>query len=288
MAGFFRNLIKGPEIPTVIDDSKEMGFLDHIEELRWHLIRGLIVVVSIAGASLFFQDAIFEYIIYAPKKPEFITYRILCALSETTCLEPPHLQLITRELGEQFFLGMTVSLYLGAIIAFPYLFYEFWRFIKPGLYEAEVKIASKLIGVTSFLFLLGILFGYFVIAPFAITYLGNYTVGTEAINSPTLSSYISYLTMFTIPVGLSFELPVVVYFLAKLGIIGPAFMRKFRREALLIIFIIAGVITPPDILSQIFVGVPMYILYEISINVAKRIEDKRNASNLSTIENTNA
>lgn len=287
MAGFLKNLIKGPESPAV-DDSKEMGFLEHIEELRWHIIRGGLVVISIASISLFFQDEIFEYIIYAPKKPNFITYRVMCAISESTCFEPPHLQLITRELGEQFFLGMSVSLYLGAIIAFPYLFYEFWRFIKPGLYEQEAKVASRLIGVTSFLFLLGICFGYFVIAPFAITYLGNYTVGTEAINSPTLSSYITYLTMFTIPVGLAFELPVVVYFLAKLGIIGPVFMRKYRREAILIIFIIAGVITPPDVVSQILVGVPMYMLYEISINVAKRVELKRNAAKSSQIEINNA
>lgn len=279
MAGFLKNLIKGPDT-TKVNESNEMGFLDHIEELRWHIIRGGLVVITIAGVSLFFQDAIFEYIIYAPKKPEFITYRMFCALSESTCFSPPELQLITRELGEQFFMGMTVSLYLGAIIAFPYLFWEFWRFIKPGLYEKEIKIANRLVGVTSLLFLLGISFGYFIIAPFAITYLGSYTVGTEAINSPTLSSYITYLTMFTVPVGIAFELPIVVYFLSKLGIIGPSFMKKYRREALLIIFIVAGIITPPDVLTQILVGIPMYILYELSIGVAKRVERDKIKSNL--------
>lgn len=285
MAGFLKKLMKGPDSVIVEDDSKEMSFLDHIEELRWHIIRGGLVVISIAFIALFFQDEIFEYIIFAPKKPDFITYRIMCAISESTCFGPPELKLITRELGEQFFVGMSVSMYLGAILAFPYLFYEFWQFIKPGLYENEAKIASKLIGVTSFLFLLGICFGYFIIAPFAITYLGNYTVGAEAVNSPTLSSYITYLTMFTVPVGLAFEMPVVVYFLAKLGIIGPAFMRKFRREALLVIFIIAGIITPPDVISQILVGVPMYILYEVSIIVAKNIEQDRNRKNITTTNN---
>ena len=279
MAGFLKNLIKGPDT-TKVNESNEMGFLDHIEELRWHIIRGGLVVITIAGVSLFFQDAIFEYIIYAPKKPEFITYRMFCALSESTCFSPPELKLITRELGEQFFIGMTVSLYLGAIIAFPYLFWEFWRFIKPGLYEKEIKIANRLVGVTSLLFLIGISFGYFIIAPFAITYLGSYTVGTEAVNSPTLSSYVTYLTMFTVPVGIAFELPIVVYFLSKLGIIGSSFMKKYRREALLIIFIVAGIITPPDVLTQILVGIPMYILYELSIGVAKRVERDKIKSNL--------
>ncbi|MGB4839902.1 MAG: twin-arginine translocase subunit TatC, partial [Saprospiraceae bacterium] len=175
------------------------------------------------------------------------------------------------EMGEQFFMGITVSLYIGLIVAFPYIFYEFWKFIKPGLYEGELKIANRLIAATSFLFILGVCFGYYVIAPFAITFLGSYTVGTEAINSPTLSSYVNYMTMFTIPVGLSFELPIVVYFLAKIGIIGPEIMKKFRKEAFLIIFIIAAVITPPDALTQILVGVPMYVLYEISISVAARV-----------------
>jgi sec-independent protein translocase protein TatC len=160
---------------------------------------------------------------------------------------------------------------LGIIASFPYIFYEFWKFIRPGLYESELKIANRLIGVTSFLFILGVSFGYFIIAPFAITFLGNYSVGTEAVNSPTLSSYVSYLTMFTIPVGLAFELPIVVYFLARIGILGPETMKKFRREAFLVIFIVAAIITPPDAITQILVGIPMYILYEVSITVAARV-----------------
>ncbi len=254
----------------------EMGFLDHLEELRWHIIRAGLSVLFFAVLALIFQNQIFEYIIFAPKKADFPTYRLFCAISEATCFSPPELQLITRELGEQFFMGITVSLYLGFIISFPYIFYEFWKFIKPGLYDNEVKVASRLIGVVAFLFILGVCFGYFVIAPFAITYLGNYTVGTEAINSPTLSSYVNYLTMFTIPVGISFELPVIVYFLAKLGIVGPDMMKKYRREAFLVIFIVAAIITPPDALTQILVGIPMYLLYEVSIRVAANVRAVRN------------
>jgi sec-independent protein translocase protein TatC len=269
MSEIIRNFF--PKKNKAGDESKEMGFLDHLEELRWHVIRAGIAVIVIAIVALVFQNEVFEYVIYAPKKPTFITYKVFCAISEATCFSPPELQLITRELGEQFFMGITVSLYLGLVVAFPYIFYEFWKFIKPGLYEQEIKIANRLIGVTSFLFILGVCFGYYIIAPFAITFLGSYTVGTEAINSPTLASYVNYLTMFTIPVGLAFELPIVVYFLAKLGIIGPEVMKKFRREAFLVIFIIAAIITPPDALTQILVGIPMFILYEISITVAARV-----------------
>ncbi|MFN8339792.1 MAG: twin-arginine translocase subunit TatC [Saprospiraceae bacterium] len=269
MSGLLKKVISGHITQT--DDGKEMGFLDHLEELRWHVIRAGIAVCVFAIVALIFQNEVFEYIVYAPKKPDFITYKVFCAISEATCFSPPQLTLITRELGEQFFMGITVSIYIGVIASFPYIFYEFWKFIKPGLYDAEVKIANRLIGATSFLFILGVAFGYYIIAPFAISFLGSYSVGTEAINSPTLSSYVSYLTMFTVPVGLAFELPIVVYFLAKIGIIGPAIMRKYRREAFLVIFIVAAIITPPDALTQILVGIPMYVLYEISIYVAARV-----------------
>lgn len=276
MLGLLKKVFSGNQVEN--GDETEMGFLDHLEELRWHVIRAGIAVVSFAIIALVFQKEVFEYIVYAPKKPDFITYRLFCAVSDATCFSPPELPLITRELGEQFFMGITVSIYLGVIASFPYIFYEFWKFIKPGLYEKELKIANRLIGVTSFLFILGVCFGYYIIAPFAITFLGSYSVGTEAVNSPTLSSYVNYLTMFTLPVGLAFELPIVVYFLAKIGLVGPEIMRKYRREAFLVIFIVAAIITPPDALTQILVGIPMYILYEISIRVAANVvKDNENS-----------
>jgi len=277
MLGLLKKVFSGNQAEN--GDETEMGFLDHLEELRWHVIRAGIAVVSFAIIALVFQKEVFEYIVYAPKKPDFITYRLFCAVSDATCFSPPELPLITRELGEQFFMGITVSIYLGVIASFPYIFYEFWKFIKPGLYEKELKIANRLIGVTSFLFILGVCFGYYIIAPFAITFLGSYSVGTEAVNSPTLSSYVNYLTMFTLPVGLAFELPIVVYFLAKIGLVGPEIMRKYRREAFLVIFIVAAIITPPDALTQILVGIPMYILYEISIRVAANVIHKSNSRN---------
>lgn len=250
---------------------KEMGFLDHIEELRWHVIRASIGVLIFAIISLVYQKEVFENIIFAPLKPSFATYKLLCWVSDVTCFTPPNIPIITRELGEQFFMGLTVSIYLGIIASFPYIFYEFWKFISPGLYASEKKIANRLIGVTSILFIVGVLFGYYIIAPFAITYLGSYSVGVEAVTSPTLSSYINYMTMFTIPTGIAFELPIIIYFLAKIGIVGPKLLRRFRKEAFLIIFVIAAIITPPDALTQILIGLPVYGLYEISIFVAARV-----------------
>jgi sec-independent protein translocase protein TatC len=273
MFGFLSNLVKKGERK---DGEAEMGFLDHIEELRWHVIRAVIAIVVVAIVALSNQRWIFENIIFAPKRADFFTYRFLCKLSPKVCFSPPELQLITRELGEQFFTGITVCLYLGLIVAFPYVFYQFWSFVKPGLYEKERNVAGRLVGVTALLFLLGILFGYYVIAPFSISYLGSYTLGVEAINSPTLASYVSYLTMFTLPTGIAFELPIVVYFLAKIGFVGPVSMRKFRREAYLVILILAGVITPPDVVSQLLVSAPLFLLYEISIYIAKRVETDKN------------
>ncbi|MFZ1703344.1 MAG: twin-arginine translocase subunit TatC, partial [Saprospiraceae bacterium] len=234
---FFNKFIKAKEESP----DAEMGFLDHIEELRWHVVRAAISIVFFAILALTFQEWIFKNIIFAPKNPGFPTYDFFCWLSEITCFAPPDLPLITRELGEQFFIGISVSIYLGFIVSFPYVFYEFWKFIKPGLKENEKQVAGSLVFVTSLLFTLGVLFGYYVIAPFAITWLGNYTVGVDAVNSPTLASYVNYLTMFTIPTGLAFELPIVVYFLAKAGIVGPNIMKKFRRQAFLIIFIVAAI-----------------------------------------------
>lgn len=249
----------------------EMGFLDHLEELRWHVIRAAIAIVLFAIIALVYQEWIFKHIIFAPKNADFPTYTFFCWLSERTCFTPPELTLITRELGEQFFIGITVSLYLGFILSFPYVFYEFWKFIKPGLHDTEKNVAQGLVVITSLLFTLGVLFGYYVIAPFAITWLGGYTVGVDAINSPTLASYVNYLTMFTLPTGLAFELPIVVYFLAKTGIVGPNILKKYRRHALLIIVIVSAVITPPDAMTQILVSIPVYVLYEISIVIAARV-----------------
>ncbi len=253
---------------------KEMSFLDHLEELRWHLIRSAIAIFVIAILVFVFRDFVFDKIIMGPKKSSFITYQFFCGLSEATCFSPPEFKLLPRQMGEQFYTTLKVSAWLGFILAFPYIFWEFWKFIKPGLYKNEQKATSGVVIICSALFLLGVLFGYLIISPFAISFLVGFSVSPEIVSSPTLASYVSNMTMFTIPTGLLFELPIVVYFLSRIGVLTPAFMKKFRRHAIVLIFVLAAIITPPDITTQFLIGIPIILLYEVSILISARVEKK--------------
>jgi sec-independent protein translocase protein TatC len=256
------------DVDKIDEGGKEMGFLDHLEELRWHLFRSAIGVAIGAGLIFSFQEWVFKNIILFPKDPNFPTFRWICKLGPTFCYSPPKFDLVTRELGEQFSVSMYVCFWLGLLVTCPYVIWELWRFIRPGLYKTERQAISGIVGVCTFLFVLGVSFGYFILAPFGISFLASYSVG--AINTPTLSSYVGYLTMLTMPVGLVFEMPVVIYFLTKIGIMTPDFLKTFRRHAVVIIALISGVITPPDVLSQVLVMIPLFLLYEISIGVSRR------------------
>ncbi|MBI5916976.1 MAG: twin-arginine translocase subunit TatC [Bacteroidetes bacterium] len=259
---------------------KEMSFFDHIEELRWHIFRS-VLAICIVGLVLFFSaDFVFNGIIFGPRNPDFITYRVVCSFSNAIglgdglCFYPKEFHLITPDMGELFLTHIKVSFLLGLILAFPYVFWEFWRFVKPGLYEKEQRASRFAVIICSFLFTLGVLFGYFIISPFAISFLTGYQLpGVES--TPALGSYISYMMMFTLPTGLIFQLPVAAHVLTKLGILSSAFMRQYRRHAIVVIFMVAAVITPPDAFSQILVALPLLGLYEISIYVAKRIEKQK-------------
>jgi sec-independent protein translocase protein TatC len=253
---------------------KEMSFLDHLEELRWHIMRSVLAIVVTGIVVFLFKDLVFDKIILAPKKPGFFTYNFFCRLSDATCFKPPEFKLMPRELGEEFFTHIKVSIWLGIILSFPYIFWEIWKFIKPGLYPNEQKAARGMVFICSSLFLMGVLFGYYVISPFAISFLAGYSVSSEVISSPTLASYVSYMTMFTLPTGLIFELPVVVFFLSKIGLINPQFMKRYRRHAIVIILLIAALITPPDVVTQFLIAVPILILYEISITISARVYKK--------------
>lgn len=255
-------------------EDDEMGFFDHIEALRWHILRSAAAIIILGIFFFCYKSLTFDTIIFGPKKASFVTYRFCCWLSESTCFGPPDFQLMTREFGEQFSVHMTVSFWLGLIVAFPYIFWEFWSFVKPGLYSKEQKVAKGIVFYCSLLFVLGVAFGYFIIAPFAISWLGAYSVGLEATNSPSLQSYVSYLTMFTIPTGIVFELPIVAYMLAKIGLISSGTLTYFRKHGIIAIFILAAVVTPPDIVSQCLVATPVILLYEVSILVIKRLESK--------------
>ena len=257
-------------------DANELTFFEHIEELRWHIIRALISVVVISIGVFAAKNFVFQHVILGPTSPDFITYQFFCNLSPDFCFYPQNLQIITRDIQEQFISHIKVSLWLGFIIAFPYIFYEFWKFIKPGLYKNEIKAAKGMVVICSLLFLFGVSFGYFLIAPVAITFLSAYSVSPEIANTTTLAALVNSITMFTLPTGLIFEMPVVMYFLAKIGLVTGNFLSKYRRHSVVIITILSAVITPsPDVFTMLMVGIPLYLLYEISIVVTKRIDKER-------------
>jgi sec-independent protein translocase protein TatC len=252
-----------------------MTFLEHLEALRWHIIRALVAVVVVGIGVFLAKDFVFDTVILGPTQKDFFTYRMVCGWSARMCFYPEGLEIITRDIGEQFISHIKVSIWLGLVVAFPYVFYEFWRFIRPGLYDKERKAARGVVFICSSLFMIGVLFGYFVISAFAVTFLSSYSVSNEILNTTTLTSLVNSMTMFTLPVGIIFELPVVVYFLAKVGLVTADFMRRYRRHAFVIILVAAAIITPPDIITQFLIGLPLYVLYELSILVAKRVERKQ-------------
>ena len=258
----------------------EMSFWEHLDELRKRLIRSFIALAVTTIGIFSLGDWIFDNIIYAPRNPGFITYNMMCKLGamlnmSSLCIHPVNFEIFTTEMGEPFFKQTQVAIVLGLIVASPYIFYQVWLFIKPGLTQREVKAASGFVAICTSLFITGVLFGYFIIAPFAISFLANYTIGGVG-GKVTLDSYIGFMTMFTLPIGLVFELPILIYFLSKLGLITPKFLRDYRRYTIVILLVVAGVITPsPDMISQILVFIPLYSLYEVGIIVSARVAKQR-------------
>ncbi len=256
-----------------------MGFFDHIEVLRWHIVRSVLSIIVFGVFFFLIPEFTFDQLVLGPKKQDFVTYRIMQNFIPS--YGPPKFDLITREMGEQFFVHLKVSFWIGLICSFPYIFWEFWRFLKPGLYDNEKKAVRGIVFYCSLLFFSGLCFGYFIIAPIAVTWLASYSVGVDIVTSPTLASYVGYMTMFTIPTGLVFELPIIFYFLGKIGIVTASFLRKYRRHAVVIILIVAAIVTPPDVVTQILIAIPILFLYEVSIFIVARQEKKKLAeSNL--------
>lgn len=261
-------------------DGTEMSFLDHLEELRWHIIRSLIAIVA-GGIILFlFRTWYFDKVILGPAFNSFPSYTWFCDFSkwagvgEALCMTLPEFKIQAVNFAEQFITTIKLCFVGGFVVAFPYVFYEIWKFVAPGLYDEERHATRGIVFICSFLFILGVLFGFFIIAPFATNFLMGFTASDAVSNNPTLSSFVLYMVMFTLPAGLIFELPIVVYFLAKLGIVTPDGMRKYRRHSIIGILLLAAVLTPPDVVTQFLIGIPLYILYEISILVAVRMSKK--------------
>lgn len=262
----------------------EMTFLQHLEELRWHIIRSVIAVVVGAIVAFMLKDFIFDKVILAPKSPGFITNRLLCQLADVVnapvlCINQYPLNLISIKMSGQFTTHITISLIAGVIMAFPYIFWEFWSFFRPALYEKERKHARGAVTAASSLFLIGILFGYYIISPLSINFLSSYRVSDLVDNQINITSYIGSVTSVALSAGITFELPIVVFFLARIGIITPEFMRKYRRHAIVVVLVLAAVITPPDVFSLILVSIPLVLLYEVSIFIAGRVVKKREMDN---------
>ena len=255
-------------------DPNEMSFLDHLEELRWHLIRSTFAVVIIAVGAFLMRGFIFDTIIFGPSHMSFPTYRLFCDIGtwmgfdSAFCADSLPFTIQSRTMSGQFSAHIWTSIWAGFIIGFPYVLYELWKFISPGLYEKERRHSQGFILVASFLFFLGVLFGYYVVAPLSINFLGTYQVSDIVQNQFDLSSYISTVRAAVIACGLMFELPIIIYFLTKVGLVTPEFLRKYRKMALVLVLIVSAVITPPDVASQIIVAVPVLILYQVSIHIS--------------------
>ena len=260
----------------------EMSFFDHLNILRGHLIRASIAIIVFTILAFSFYDFIFEEIIMAPGRPNFWTFRMMCAATEKFnlgaefCVTKLNFIIINTQLGGQFTLQLNSSLMIGIVLGFPYLLFEIWRFVKPALHENERNSATGFVLWASLLFIVGVLFGYYIIAPLSINFLSNYEVSSIINNNIEIDSYFSILATLSIGAGITFELPIIIYILSKLGIMTPAFMRSSRRYATVIILIIAAVVTPtPDLLTMFTVSLPLFLLYEASIYVSARVERKK-------------
>ncbi|MEX0273915.1 MAG: twin-arginine translocase subunit TatC [Flavobacteriaceae bacterium] len=263
----------------------EMSFLDHLEELRWHLIRSTMAVVLVGCVAFVMKGFIFDNIIFSQKSMDFPTYRFFCkaanwiGIASDFCKEELPFIIQSRTMAGQFSAHIWTSIWAGFIIAFPYVLYEMWRFISPGLYENERKNARGFIFIASLLFFMGVVFGYYIVSPLSINFLGTYSVSNEVSNQIDISSYISTLRSAVLACGLVFELPIIIYFLTKVGLVTPEILRKYRKISIVVVLILSAVITPPDVASQIIVAVPILILYQISIHISAYVlkkEAKRN------------
>ncbi len=262
-----------------IPEEREMSFLDHLEELRWHIIRSLIAIVVFTIAAFVAKSIVIDTVILGPSRTDFWTYEKLCELAEiintpALCIDKLDFELVSRKLSSQFMTHITVSFVVGLIIGFPYLFWEIWRFIKPGLHPQERRASRGATFSVSLLFLIGVLFGYFIISPISVRFFATYQISESLENLFDLSSYITTVTMIVLGSGLLFQLPVVVFFLTKAGLVSSSLMRKYRKHAIIVILVLGAMITPPDPFSQVLIALPLMTLYQLSIFIARRIEKK--------------
>ncbi|MDB4588680.1 twin-arginine translocase subunit TatC [Flavobacteriaceae bacterium] len=265
---------------------KEMSFLDHLEELRWHVIKATAAIIIAATAAFLAKGFLFDVLIFGPTKSDFFTYEFLCNASrlmgfESFCDTNFDFEVQSRTMAGQFSAHIWTSITFGFIIAFPFVIYQFWKFISPGLLHKEKNNSRGFIFISSILFFIGVLFGYYIVCPLSINFLGTYSVAELVHNDFDLNSYIGLIRASTLASGLIFELPIIIYFLTKIGLVTPEFLKKNRKFALVIVLIFAAVITPPDIASQVIVAIPVIVLYQVSILISRIVirNQKRKENN---------
>lgn len=272
-----------------VSDDHEMGFFDHIDVMRKHIMRAVLAIVIFAGIALANTRWVFDSFLFGPVKSDFITYRLLCKFSmwvrpilcnvssvfcpeEGLCMKDFKITFLNTELFGQFISQIQICIVLGIVAAFPYIIFEIWRFVRPALSAEEASKSSRIIIFSSLFFFVGVLFAYFLVIPFSLSFANSYVISNQIENRFTFDNYVGFITMMMLGSGLVFELPMIVYFLAKMGLLTATFMRTYRRHAVVVIMIVAAVITPsPDMFTMMVVAVPIYFLYELSILLANKI-----------------
>ncbi len=276
---FFKRLRKGEQA-----EQTEMSFVDHLEALRWHIMRSAIVWLVAAIAIFVFVDWIYDNIILAPSSESFITYSTLCrfgrwlGVGDSLCMPPVKIKFLVNEVNGTFTSAINISMIGAIIVAFPYIFWELWRFVKPALSDKEKKYARGSIFWVSLCFFTGAAFGYYLLAPFTFNFLATFTLGKSGaiVYQPTINDYIDSLTNIILGCGIAFELPILAFVLAKIGLVSASFLAKYSKYAFVIILLVAAIITPsPDMTSQIIVAAPLLLLYWISILLVRSVDKKR-------------
>ncbi|HEX8659669.1 MAG TPA: twin-arginine translocase subunit TatC [Hymenobacter sp.] len=265
-----------PQQNKPLGEQHEMSFIDHLEALRWHIIRAAISVLVFATGAFFSKDFLFHDLILGPSRPDFWTYRLFCKFGQLVhapdlCIDKIGFVIQNREMSGQLTMHISTSFIVGIVLAFPYLFWEIWRFVKPGLYPHERQNSRGAVFFVSVLFMLGLMFGYYIAAPLSINFLAGYVVDPTIENQIDMQSYLSTLTTMSLSSAFVFELPMIVFFLAKAGLVSPELMQMYRKHAIVAILVVAAVITPPDISAQIIVTIPILLLYELSIHIARMV-----------------
>jgi sec-independent protein translocase protein TatC len=262
------------------EEEEGMSFLDHLEALRFHLLRSIAAILVLSVIAFLAKSIVFGEIILGPSKVDFFTYRMLCKLGNlmgisALCIDELPFTIQSRQMTGQFTMHMTSSIVVGFIAAFPYVFWEVWRFISPGLYDKEKNAARGAVAFVSLLFLLGAAFGYYVLSPLSINFLANYQLDPSILNEFDITSYVTTLTMLVLASAIMFQLPVVVYFLSMSGLVTSKMLKDYRRHSVVVILVLSAIITPPDVISQLLIAMPILVLYEVGIGIAKRLEKKR-------------